>query len=115
MAGPLFAMAGVHKVFIMTPQVYAHLDSTLPAVVIGPGPMDATSVSLLLLGRRFGTMTQLEQTSERLRLVFCVGRKPLVVTCSHGNVYREGLYDIDKCLIVAMFLMESTAHSTGTR
>ena len=47
-------------------------------------------------------MTQLEQTSERLRLVFCADRKLLVVTCSHGDVYREGLYDIDKCQIVAM-------------
>jgi hypothetical protein len=81
-----------------------------------PGPKYATSVSLPLLGRSFGTMTRLEQqTSERLRLVFCADRKLLVVTCSHGDVYRDGLYDIDNCLIVAMFLMESTAHSTGTR
>jgi hypothetical protein len=61
---------------------------------------------LPLLGRRFGTMTRLEQTSERLRLVFCAGRKLLVVTSSHGDVYREGLCEIDKCLIVAMFLRE---------
>ena len=47
-------------------------------------------------------MTQLEQTSERLRLVLCADRKLLVMTCSHGDVCREGLYDLDKCQIVAM-------------
>ena len=33
---------------------------------------------------------------------FCADRKLLVMTCSHGDVYREGLYDLDKCQIVAM-------------
>jgi hypothetical protein len=158
-AGLLFAMAGVHKVFIMTPQVhtrklflepYQHIwiphfllwslglgipfveliagwllvagflrrpsrsasvfcfsryvrDATAATLRFSsPGRWYATSVSLPLLGRSFGTMTQLEQTSERLRRVFCADRKLLVVTCSHGDVYREGLYDIDKCQIVAM-------------
>ena len=60
--------------------------------------------------RDFGVFTavgpefwQLEQqTSARLRLVFCADRELLVVTCSHGDVYRQGLYDIDKSRIVAM-------------
>jgi hypothetical protein len=55
-----------------------------------PGRWYATSVSLPLLGWGFASRTQLEQTSERLRLLFWADRKLLVVTSSHADVLSRG-------------------------
>jgi hypothetical protein len=68
-----------------------------------PGRRYATSESLPLLGRVLAR--SLSSNSRQVYApasYFAPIEKLLVVTCSHGDVYREGLYDVDKSRIVAM-------------